>query len=75
MSIPTSFTQSQLTAMETAYASGVTTVSHNGKTVSYRNLQEMERIMATIRSALGVTNETNMPTVHFAEFREVGDEG
>ena len=74
MTIATSFTLAQLTAIETAYASGATSVSHNGKTVNYRNLQEMERIMNTIRAALGVTNATNAPTVTYAEFRGVGDE-
>lgn len=75
MTISTSFTLAQLNAIEAAYASGLTTVSHNGKTITYRSLAEMERIMATIRSALGVTTEANMPSVHFVEFRGVGNEG
>ncbi len=72
--IATSYTIAQLTAIETAYASGITSVTHMGKTTSFRNLSEMERIMATIRNALGVTTATTAPTIAYAEFRGVGDE-
>jgi hypothetical protein len=50
------FTQAQLDAIEEAIASGATSVSYEGKTVSYQSLDQMLRIRAIIRSALGQTN-------------------
>ncbi len=46
------FTQSQLDALRDAYARGVLSVSHAGKTVTYRSLDDMERIIVTIERAL-----------------------
>lgn len=48
------FTQAQLNAIETGIAAGTTSVSYEGKSVTYRSLDEMLRIRAIIRSALGL---------------------
>lgn len=49
------FSQAQLDAIEDAITSGSTSVSYEGKSVTYRSLDEMLRIRAIIRSALGLT--------------------
>lgn len=48
------FTSEQLAALEEAIAQGVTTVSYNGKTVTYRNLSDMIRLRDMMRKDLGV---------------------
>ncbi|WP_412506155.1 phage head-tail joining protein [Roseovarius sp. SYSU LYC5161] len=47
-----SFTQSQLDALKAAYASGVKTVQHDGKMVTYRSFTEMERAIERIEASL-----------------------
>ena len=44
----------QLNAIEEAIASGVTTVSYNGKSVTYRSLDDLMRIRTVLQSALGL---------------------
>jgi len=48
------FTQAQLDAIEEGIAAGVTSVSYEGKSASYRSIDEMLRIRAIIRRALGL---------------------
>lgn len=48
-----SYTQSQLDALREAYASGVTEVSYDGKTVKYRSLAELAQVINTVANALG----------------------
>ena len=48
------FSQAQLDAIEAGIAAGVTTVSYEGKNVSYRSLDEMLRIRDIIMRALGL---------------------
>lgn len=50
------FSQAQLDAIEDAIASGSMSVSYEGKSVTYRSLDDMLRVRAIIRSALGLTN-------------------
>lgn len=52
------YTQAQLTALEEAIASGATSVSYEGKTVTYRSLDDMSRIASIIRNALGATGKS-----------------
>jgi len=58
------FTSEQLAALEEAIAQGVTTVSYNGKTVTYRNLSDMIRLRDMMRKDLGLTagNSTTILT-------------
>lgn len=53
------FSQAQLTAIEAGIAAGTTTVSYEGRSVSYRSLDEMLRIRAIIRSALGIAAQSS----------------
>lgn len=48
------FTQAQLDAIETGIASGTTRVAYEGKSVEYRDLDQMLRIRSIIRRALGI---------------------
>lgn len=47
-----SFTQAQLDALKGAYASGVKTVQHDGKMVTYRSFAEMERAIERMEGEL-----------------------
>jgi hypothetical protein len=49
------FSQAQLDAIEDGIAAGTTSVSYEGRNVTYRSLDEMLRIRAIIRNALGLT--------------------
>jgi hypothetical protein len=44
------YTQSQIDALRRAYARGVTRVSYGDKTVEYRSLDEMKRVLAEMES-------------------------
>ena len=46
------FTQSDLDAIDTAIASGELTVSHNGRTVTYRSMSDLLRARQTIQTLL-----------------------
>lgn len=48
------FTQTQLTALESAIAQGVLSVQFNDRRVTYHSLDEMIRLRDTMRSELGV---------------------
>lgn len=50
-----SWTQSDLTAIETAIASGMLSVSIAGRTVTYRSMADLERARDLIRQSLGST--------------------
>ena len=69
----TSFTQAQLTALETAYASGARSVSHNGKTITYASRAEMAAILREMRVALGIVSPASVPAVIYAKM-ERGDQ-
>ena len=51
------FTLTQLEALEDAIAQGVLTVSYNGKTVTYRSLDEMIKLRDMIRKDLGLVSK------------------
>ena len=53
------FTQAQLDALTAAIAQGVTTVTHNGKTVRYASLDDMLRLRNTMKTEL----QTQPPNV------------
>lgn len=48
-----SYTQTQLDALREAYASGVTEVSYDGKTVKYATQAELAQAITTVARALG----------------------
>ena len=47
------FTQSQLDALQEAYASGTTRVTIDGRTVEYRSLDDLSKAIARIERSLG----------------------
>lgn len=49
------WTQGQLDAIENSIAAGVTSVSYEGKSTTFRSLDEMLRVRALIRAALGLS--------------------
>ena len=49
------FTQQQYDDLEAAIAEGVSTVSSNGRQVSYRNLSDMLKLRDQMREELGIT--------------------
>ena len=66
-----SFSQAQLDAIEAGIAAGTTSVSYEGKNVTYRSLDDMLRIRAIIRIALGIDPATSA-TVLVAHDRGFG---
>ncbi|MEP3857722.1 MAG: hypothetical protein ABJM39_11855 [Porticoccus sp.] len=48
-------TQTQLEAIKSAYYKGVQEVSYNGRTVKYRSLAEMKRIIDELERELGTS--------------------
>lgn len=54
-----SWSQSDLDALEEAIASGAQTVAYEGKTVTYRSLDDMFRIRDDVRKALGISTGVN----------------
>ena len=53
------FSQAQLDAIEDGIAAGVTSVSYEGKTASYRSIDDMLRIRDIIRRALGIVPQSS----------------
>lgn len=47
-----SYTETQLSALRTAYASGATEVSYEGKTIKYRSLKELGQAIARVEASL-----------------------
>ncbi len=47
------YTQSQLDALEAALASGTLTVEFDGKRVTYRSLDEIQRAIEIVKKGLG----------------------
>lgn len=75
------FSQVQLDAIEAGIASGTTSVSYEGKSVTYRSLDEMLRIRLVIRRALGLdAGSQTILVAHDRGYspnvgRDLGDEG
>lgn len=57
------FTQFQLDALKAAYASGTTRVTYEGKTIEYRSLAEMEKVMAKIEAEVVGVEKTRVRRV------------
>ena len=50
------YTQTQLNDLEAAIAEGALSVAMNGRQITYRSLDDMERIASKIRRELATTN-------------------
>jgi hypothetical protein len=66
------FSQVQLDAIEAGIASGSTSVSYEGKSVTYRSIDEMLRIRAIIMRALGLipASSATVLVAHSRGFRD-----
>lgn len=65
----TSFTEAQLAAIEAAYATGATEYTYEGRRVVYRSLDEMERVISTMRSALNEPTTKRINRVYLSTRR------
>jgi hypothetical protein len=61
------YTQQQYDDLVAAIAEGVTSVSSNGRQVSYRNLSDMLKLKSVMEEELGVTGAGRRR--HYASFR------
>ncbi len=62
------WTQTQLDALNDAIAAGVTSVSHNGKTVTYRSLAEIMQLRDRMQWEIA-NGSAGRPQAHYVEFR------
>jgi hypothetical protein len=46
------YTQAQLEALQEALASGTLTVTYEGRSITYRSVQELQRAIAVVQNAL-----------------------
>lgn len=49
-----SYTQAHLDALRAALVSGATRVTYEGRTVEYRTIADLERVIATVERSLGL---------------------
>jgi hypothetical protein len=52
--------QTQLDSLLTAYRTGATSISYDGKTVNYRNSAEMQAAIIGLQRALGIATPTRI---------------
>lgn len=65
------WTQAQIDALKDAYARGVTSVSHNGKTVTYASLESLLHAIRTMEVEVNPTSTSNRPNTRKIRFGEV----
>lgn len=63
-----SWTQAELDALKTAYASGTTRVTYDGKTVEYDSEAALLRRIQTVEGAIDAAAGTPRPTAGYASF-------
>ena len=64
------YTLEEYTQLKAALASGATSVSHNGRTVTYRSLEEIRGILATMAKELGLAPvRTQRRDITYASYR------
>lgn len=66
-----SFTQAQIDAMKAAYAQGIASVTHNGKTVTYASLQALWQAIKNMEAEVNPVSTTNRPNMRRVRFREI----
>ena len=62
------WTQAELDALKTAYASGTTRVTYDGKTVEYDSEAALLRRIQTIESAISAAGGNPRPVAGYASF-------
>lgn len=53
------YSESQITALETSISLGALSVQYNDRRVTYHSLDEMLRLLALMRSELGIATPAN----------------
>jgi hypothetical protein len=66
--VPMTWTQAELDALKTAYASGTTRVTYEGKTVEYDSEAALLRRIQIIEGAINAAAGTARPVAGFASF-------
>jgi hypothetical protein len=64
------WTQSELDALKSAYASGTLRVSYDGKSVEYGSEVDLIRRIRTIEREIAVATNTQRPSRSLAAFRK-----
>ena len=64
------WTQSELDALKSAYASGTLRVSYDGKSVEYGSEADLIRRIRTIEREIAVASNTQRPSRSLASFRK-----
>jgi len=64
------WTQSELDALKSAYASGTLRVSNDGKSVEYGSEADLIRRIRTIEREIAVATNTQRPSRSLAAFRK-----
>jgi hypothetical protein len=64
------WTQSELDALKSAYASGTLRVSYDGKSVEYGSEADLIRRIRTIEREIAVATNTQRPSRSLAAFRK-----
>ena len=65
-----SWTQTQLDALKAAYAQGITSVSHNGKTVTYASLESLFRAIRNLEAEVNPVTTSARPNMRKVRFGE-----
>lgn len=68
------WTQAQADALREAVATGATTVTIDGKTVTYRSLKDMLRLLQVIENSLSPSTASSYRRVQFGSPRGVGSD-
>ncbi len=66
-----SFTQAQIDAMKSAYAQGIASVTHNGKTVTYASLSALWQAIKNMEAEVSPPSKTTRPNLRKIRFREI----
>jgi hypothetical protein len=61
------YTTAQLTALKEAYASGVTEVTYDGKTIKYRSLAELAQAIATVQASVAPQTITRVYSPRYSK--------
>lgn len=65
------FSQAQIDAMKNAYAQGIASVTHNGKTVTYASLAALWQAIKNMENEVSPPNTTQRPNLRKIRFREI----
>jgi hypothetical protein len=59
------YTLGQLAALEAALASGATTITYQGRSITYRSVEELKAAISTVKNSMAVANGTRVRQIRF----------